>query len=82
MLTGDAMDLFVHANALFDPSHGHTFEIPVLRTYQEIAIILTERDQEPISPARVEHLCRGAEAKIAEAMLVHRRTPSQRHRDQ
>lgn len=49
---------------------------PTLRTYRQIATILTAREMEPISPARVELLCRRAETKIVKALLANPETPS------
>jgi hypothetical protein len=50
------------------PFGFHPLQIPALRTYAEIAAVLTERERIPISAADVEHQCRRAEAKVAEAL--------------
>jgi len=42
---------------------------PAVRSYRQIAAILSERGGAPICPAHVRRLCRAAEGKLALALL-------------
>ena len=42
----------------------------LLRTYRQISKILAEREGRRTSPKRVAHICRVAEMKIVQALLL------------
>ena len=48
----------------------HYRETPAVRTYQQIAQILAERDGTPVSPALVEDVCQAAEMRILQALIA------------
>ena len=45
-------------------------KMSAVRTYRQIAKVLTEREGAPISPSRVRRMCLAAERKLARALLA------------
>lgn len=58
-----------HPDATTQPARVRNCNAPGLRTYRQVAEILTEREGKPISTAEVGEICRTAERKIARALL-------------
>lgn len=61
----------VKAAARFAFSEEAQHAPATVRSFRQIAAILSQRGGAPTTPARVERECRRAERKLARAMLAH-----------
>ncbi|TVQ63872.1 MAG: hypothetical protein EA379_03180 [Phycisphaerales bacterium] len=59
-----------HTKRSLVPTSEFRLASPPIRSYAQIASILTSKWQEPITPRQAERLCRNAETKLVNALLT------------